>query len=78
MKPILLSLLFLCMVFTSLLGTTFTVSNNNNSGSGSLRQAITDANADNTATAANPHIIDATGVTGVISVTIDPANSLFF
>ena len=78
MKPILLSIAFLCAVFTSSYGTTFTVNNTNNSGAGSLRKAIDDANADNTATAANPHIIDATGVMGTISVTIDPANSLFF
>ena len=44
MKPIILSLVFLCTVFTSLHGTTFTVSNTNNNGSGSLRQAIDDAN----------------------------------
>ena len=44
MKPILLSLAILCTVFTSLHGATFTVSNTNNSGSGSLRQAIDDAN----------------------------------
>jgi hypothetical protein len=44
MKPILLSLAFLCTVFTPLRGITFTVSNTNNSGVGSLRQAIDDAN----------------------------------
>ncbi|AXE18440.1 hypothetical protein DR864_12095 [Runella rosea] len=78
MKHLLLILTVLCVGFTSSYGTTFTVSNTNNSGAGSLRKAIDDANADNTATAANPHIIDAIGVTGTISVTIDPANSLFF
>ncbi len=36
---------------------TFTVTNTGNAGAGSLRQAITDANADNTATAALPHNI---------------------
>jgi hypothetical protein len=35
----------------------FTVSNTNDTGAGSLRQAITDANADNTATANAPHTI---------------------
>ncbi len=35
----------------------FTVTNTNNAGAGSLRQAITDANADNTATVALPHNI---------------------
>jgi hypothetical protein len=44
MKPILLSLALLCTVFTPLRGITFTVSNTNNSGVGSLRQAIDDAN----------------------------------
>jgi hypothetical protein len=46
---------------------TFTVTNTNDSGAGSLRQAILDANA-------NPgaDIIDATGVTGVI--TVNPVN----
>jgi hypothetical protein len=46
---------------------TFTVTNTNDSGSGSLRQAILDANA-----TPGADIIDATGVTGTI--TIDPAN----
>jgi len=80
MKQLLLILTFLCAFFTSSYGTTFTVTNTNNSGAGSLRQAIDDANADNTATVANPHIIDATGlpVNSTISVTIDPANSRFF
>jgi hypothetical protein len=36
---------------------TFTVTNTNNTGAGSLRQAITDSNADNTATVALPHNI---------------------
>jgi hypothetical protein len=44
MKQILLSLAFLCTVFTALHGATFTVSNTMNSGAGSLRQAIDDAN----------------------------------
>jgi len=43
---------------------TFTVSNTADSGSGSLRQAVLDANA-----AAGADIVDATGVTGVITLT---------
>lgn len=44
-KTILLSIMFLCSIFTTN-ATTFTVTNTNNSGAGSLRQAISDANAD--------------------------------
>ncbi|MFN7119468.1 MAG: hypothetical protein ACK4TA_21920, partial [Saprospiraceae bacterium] len=78
MKRLLLALLAWCIALSIAQATTFTVTNTANSGAGSLRQAITDANADNTATAANPHLIDATGVMGTINVTIDPANLQFF
>lgn len=43
---------------------TFTVSNTDDSGAGSLRQALLDANA-----AAGPDIVDATGVSGTITLT---------
>jgi hypothetical protein len=52
--------------FTSL-GSTFTVTNTDDSGAGSLRQAILDANAN-----PGPDVIDATGVSGTII--INPAN----
>jgi predicted outer membrane repeat protein len=42
---------------------TIPVTNTNNAGPGSLRQAITDANA-----AANPDVVDATGVSGTINL----------
>jgi predicted outer membrane repeat protein len=49
--------------------TTFTVANTNDDGAGSLRQAIRDANADNTATAEAQHTITfAQGVTGSITL----------
>jgi hypothetical protein len=48
--------------------TTFTVSNTNDAGAGSLRQAIIDANGNGSATAGSPHIINATGVSGTISL----------
>jgi parallel beta-helix repeat protein/predicted outer membrane repeat protein len=48
--------------------TTFTVSNTNDAGTGSLRAAIISANADNTATPGSPHIINATGIIGTISL----------
>jgi predicted outer membrane repeat protein len=48
--------------------TTFTVSNTSDAGTGTLRAAITAANADNTATDASPHIINATGINGTISL----------
>lgn len=54
--------------------TTFTVSNTNDAGAGSLRQAIIDANADATATAISPHTIDATGVSGSISLASELPN----
>lgn len=56
---------FLSLFFSSgLHATNFTVTNGNNSGAGSLRQAILDANAD----AAVPHSITFT-VSGVINIT---------
>ncbi len=70
-KPV--RLLTILLALTSCLGskvcaTTFTISNTNDSGAGSLRQAILDANADGTATAGTPHILDATGATGTITM----------
>jgi len=38
--------------------TTFTVTNTNDSGAGSLRQAITNANNDSSATSTAPHLIN--------------------
>ena len=46
--------------------TNFTVSNTNDNGPGSLRAAVVSSNFDATATIGSPHIIDLTGVTGVI------------
>jgi parallel beta-helix repeat protein/predicted outer membrane repeat protein len=48
--------------------TTFAVNNTNDAGTGSLRAAIIAANADNTATAGSPHIINATGISGTINL----------
>jgi len=63
-----LVLLSILLFSNTLWGTTFVVSNKNDSGTGSLRQAILSANADLTATALNPHIIDATNVFGTITL----------
>lgn len=54
---------------TALQATTFIVTNKLDSGAGSLRQAILNANADLTATANTPHVIDATNVFGTITMT---------
>ena len=52
--------------------TTFTVSNTNDSGTGSLRQAILSANADATATAAAPHQINFTVPNGSTITVVSP------
>ena len=52
--------------------TTFTVSNTNNSGAGSLRQAILSANADASATAASLHQINFTVPNGSTITVISP------
>ncbi|GAA4453588.1 hypothetical protein GCM10023189_18870 [Nibrella saemangeumensis] len=52
---------------TAVWATTFPVTTTANTGPGSLRQAILDANADNTATADNPHVINITS-TGTITL----------
>ena len=55
---LLLPMLLMLMLHASVAqATTFTVTNINNAGAGSLRQAITDSNADNTATVLLPHSI---------------------
>ncbi len=48
------SVFLICIYSNQVFATTFTVSNNLNTGAGSLRQAITDANAD----ANTPHLIN--------------------
>jgi len=60
-------LLVLMLLIGSAQATTFTVSNLNDSGAGSLRQAITSADADGTATSGSPHIINFT-VAGQVSL----------
>jgi len=66
MKKVFYTLL-ICLFSYSSWATTFTVSNLNDTGLGSLRQAIADANAGAGATAGSPHIIDIT-VAGTIFV----------
>ncbi len=56
-----------CFLAISAWATTFPVSTKANDGAGSLRQAILDANADGSATAANPHLITFS-VIGTITV----------
>ena len=60
MKAILSSFLLL-LLCTLVHATDFTVTNANDAGAGSLRQAITDANGDATATALAPHTITFNG-----------------
>lgn len=62
---VLLLILSLCKVG---LAATFPVSTTSDSGPNSLRQAILNANANVTASAGNPHIIDASGLTGTITL----------
>ncbi|BDS13495.1 LamG-like jellyroll fold domain-containing protein [Aureispira anguillae] len=57
-------LLFCCT--QAMWATSFSVTNLNDAGAGSLRQAIIDANADGSATAGSPHIIDIS-LTGIIN-----------
>ena len=78
----------LLLVAQSVRATTFTVTNTLATGGGSLAQAIADANADGSATAVAPHIINitATGtvtLTGVLTITQHvriegPGQHLFF
>lgn len=67
MTRLVLALVFVCMCALPVAAATYTVANTDDSGTGSLRQAILDANAN-----AGADIIDATGVSGTI--TINPAN----
>ena len=55
--------------------TTFTVTNTNDSGAGSLRQAITNANNDSSATSTAPHLINF-NIAGSGVQTITPASAL--
>src|SRR5688572_22221036 len=60
----LIAILFVVNSVTPAFANTYTVTNTNDTGAGSLRQAITDALAAGT----GPHTINATGITGTISL----------
>jgi hypothetical protein len=60
-KSTAIALVLLCAVAIPARATTITIANTNDSGPGSLRQALADANDGDT--------IDATGVSGVIALT---------
>ncbi len=60
--------LLLLAGFGSLKATTFTVTNRNDAGAGSLRQAIINANADGSATPGSPHIIDLSALKDTITL----------
>src|SRR5882762_2809868 len=62
-KPLLIALFF-SFSLNTLFANNFTVTNTNDAGAGSLRQAITNA----LAAGVGPHTIDATGITGTISL----------
>lgn len=68
-------LFFLCVFVSPLWATTFTVSNFNDAGAGSLRQAIIDANGDGSATAGAPHIINISATGTIIINSALPALS---
>jgi hypothetical protein len=70
MKIRLLATILLALLTTGTAGaTTFTVSSlDDDLDPGTLRRAIADANADNRATSSSPHIIDATGISGTITL----------
>jgi hypothetical protein len=58
------------MLSNQIFATTFVVNNLNDTGSGSLRQAILNANADNSpSTGGDDHIIDLSGMAGTIVLT---------
>lgn len=67
MKKIFFVLMFFSAVQLSY-ATTYVVTNNNNSGAGSLRDAVSKANNDATATSSSPHIIDLRSVSGTITL----------
>lgn len=77
-----LTLLTLFLMLThQIFATTFVVNNLNDTGTGSLRQAITSANADNSPSmGGDDHIIDLSGLTGTIelasSITINQHMSI--
>lgn len=64
-----ISIILMCLFCVSWAQTTFTVSNTNDSGVGSLRQAILDAE-----TSPGADIIDMTGITGTITLASDLPN----
>ena len=74
-KNYFLSLAIACLLFWSFgaSATNFTVTNNADTGAGSLRQAITSANADNTATAIAPHTITTDAAYSISLATALPA-----
>src|SRR5690554_5158801 len=71
MKKNILSLLFLILLIGNVSGATFTVTNTNDNGTGSLRQAINDA----VGTAAPPHNINfnITPVAATYTITLNSA-----
>ncbi|MBB3838370.1 hypothetical protein FHS57_002375 [Runella defluvii] len=72
MKNIVLIFVIWVSIINVCRATTFTVSNTNDTGVGSLRQAIFDANADGSATAASPHQINFTVPNGSTITVISP------
>ena len=78
MRVIIHILALLLIVHASARATTFTVTNLNNAGVGSFRQAILDANADASGTPLSPHVIDfmINGQINLISVLPDITSSI--
>src|SRR6478609_7304426 len=66
-KPLLVLFLF-TVLLNEISATVFTVTNTNDAGPGSLRQAIIDANADNSALSNSPHEINTNFLTGTITL----------
>jgi large repetitive protein len=69
-----LLMLMLLMLAIKSEATVFTVTSTAEAGPGSLRAAIRAANLDLTATAGSPHIVDASGVSGIIVLDSAMAN----
>lgn len=68
LRRVLCSASLILITSTPVQAATFVVTNTSNAGPGSLRQAITDANANASASSGSPHVINATSVAGTVTL----------